>query len=57
LIKSGGGGGSKTDRSADGGVSKAHAYTTFLEKRITECLDENKRYLGKYSDLRIFAYS
>lgn len=31
-------------------------YTQFLEQRINECLEENKRYLAKYSDLRVFAY-
>jgi hypothetical protein len=32
-------------------------YSKFLELRIAECMDENKRYLAKYSDLRNFAYS
>jgi len=36
---------------------KNDKYTKFLELRIQECMDENKRYLAKYSDLRNFAYS
>ena len=32
-------------------------YQKFLEKRIQECMDENKRHLAKYSDLRVFAYN
>ena len=32
-------------------------YSKFLEQRIAECMDENKRYLAKYSDLRNFAYN
>ena len=32
-------------------------YISFLEMRISECTEENKRYLSKYSDLRAFAYT
>jgi len=37
--------------------SHLQKYTKFLEKRIQECMHENKRYLAKYSDLRSFAYT
>jgi hypothetical protein len=37
--------------------SHLQKYTKFLEKRIQECMLENKRYLAKYSDLRSFAYT
>ena len=39
-----------------GGAVPSQKYTFFLEKRISECLEENKRYLSKYSDLRSFSY-
>ena len=32
-------------------------YIHFLEQRIKECLEENKRYLLKYQDLRQFSYT
>ena len=32
-------------------------YTRFLESRVKETMEENKRMLAKYSDLRVFAYS
>jgi hypothetical protein len=49
----------KTDRSESKDKNQDNPnnrYTLFLEQRIQECLEENKRYLAKYSDLRIFAY-
>ena len=33
------------------------SYTRFLESRVKETMEENKRMLAKYSDLRVFAYS
>lgn len=33
------------------------AYSNFLQKRLDECLAENKRYHEKYVDMREFAYS
>lgn len=32
-------------------------YVPFLEKRLAECLEENKRYHAKYVDIREFAYT
>ena len=32
-------------------------YVWFLEKRLAECLEENKRYHAKYVDMREFAYT
>ena len=43
-----------SSKNNDGGES--NQYSKFLELRIQECMDENKRYLAKYSDLRNFAY-
>ena len=31
-------------------------YVDYLEKRIEECLEENKRYHAKYVDIREFSY-
>ena len=36
---------------------KENKYVQFLEGRIEECLDENKRYHLKYCDLRDFSYT
>ena len=36
---------------------KDSRYTKFLENRIKECTEENKRYLTKYADLRNFTYT
>jgi len=45
-----------TDQSqaADG---QSQQYARFLEQRIQEGMEENKRYLSKYADLRAFAYN
>jgi hypothetical protein len=32
-------------------------YVKFLEERVKECMEENKRYLHKYSELRSFFYN
>ena len=43
----------KTDRSTEVAANSHYQkYTKFLEKRIQECMQENKRYLSKYSELR-----
>lgn len=36
--------------------SETNKYVKFLEERVKECLDENRRVLQKYSDIRHFAY-
>ena len=36
---------------------KDNAYVRFVEKRLQEVLQENKRYHDKYADIREFAYS
>ena len=38
-------------------IQTDNSYCLFLEKRIQECMDESKRYLNKYSELRSFAYN
>ena len=34
-----------------------NSYLSFMEKRVEECLDENRRYHSKYVEMRDFAYS
>ncbi len=42
----------------EGGHWKQNSqYTKFLEKRLQDCTEENKRYLLKYADLRNFSYT
>ena len=41
-------------QAADG---QSQQYARFLEQRIQEGMEENKRYLSKYADLRAFAYN
>ena len=36
---------------------KDNAYVRFVEKRLQEVLQENKRYHDKYADIREFAYN
>lgn len=48
------GGNGPAQSEADGGQKY---YVPFLEKRLAECLDENKRYHAKYVDIREFAYT
>lgn len=36
---------------------KDHAFVKFLQKRLEESLEENKRYHAKYVDMREFAYN
>ena len=40
-----------------GTESAADVYTVFVEKRLEECQEENKRYHAKYIDMREFSYS
>ena len=37
-------------------MSAADVYTEFIEKRLEECLEENRRYHAKYVDMREFSY-
>lgn len=48
---------SKAKNGENGAATDNKQYTKFLEQRIQECTEENKRYLAKYSDLRNFAYT
>ena len=41
----------------EGGGEHHQKYSKFLEQRIEELTEENKRYLAKYADLRAFAYN
>lgn len=36
---------------------KESNYTAFVEKRLDETLEENKRYHAKYVEMREFAYT
>lgn len=36
---------------------KESSYVAFIEKRLAETLDENKRYHSKYVEMREFAYT
>ena len=53
----------KEARGGDGAADSSQVaaqqqqYAKFLEQRIQELMDENKRYLSKYADLRAFAYN
>lgn len=47
---------SSASKPTEGGENM-RKYQKFLEKRIQECMEENKRHLAKYSDLRVFAYT
>lgn len=39
------------------GELKDHAFVKFIQKRLQESLEENKRYQAKYVDMREFAYT
>jgi len=39
-----------------GGEESSSNYVEFMETRVQECLEENKRYFEKYVDMRNFAY-
>ena len=39
------------------GETATDTYTRFIEKRLEECQEENRRYHAKYVDMREFSYS
>ena len=43
-------------KQADNTVLKHSEYLESMEKRVEDCLEESKRHLAKYVDLRNFAY-